>query len=223
MMQKELLKMFSDYLEDVEYLDNEHKEMLMVLAMESEKLLPFMYDCYGCITQQLERAELKEKQLSFYMDEECYLKWGMQEFVLNINDARELIARFIDILEPIYPLGTVVALKEDFSRSLKLKSHINQVKVVIIERFASTKEKDAYFPYVGIVYPVGMLGHGKCIHFTNALVDHVVHMGYRDEMDDAYILLMKKELILDNDAMSCGFLTKEEVEEYREELGMTNE
>ena len=115
-------------------------------------------------------------------------------------------------------------LSEDFSKSLKLKNQTYKVKVVIIERFSSTADKEAYFPYVGTVYPVGTLGYGRCIQFTSSLIDSVVHAGYQDDMDNAYILLMKKELILDNEAVSFGFLSKGRMEKYREELGvMTNE
>lgn len=217
-MKEELLKIFSDYLEDADYLKEEQQLMLMQMGMESERLLSFWYSCFECMNRLIEKAEVTEMQLSFYMDEKCHLLRGKQEIVLEQENARELIARFIDIFEPIHPLGTVVALSEDFSKSLKLKNQKDKVKVVIIERFASTKDKETYFPYIGIVYPVGMLGRGKCIHFTSALIDSVVQEGFRDEMEDAYVLLMKKELILDNDAMSFGFLERDRMEQYRDEL-----
>lgn len=218
-MKEELLKLFSDYLEDADYLDKQQQVMLMQLGMESEKLLSFWYECYKCMNQLIEKAELKEYQLSFYSGDKCHFIWKNQELTLEQDNMKELIAHYIDIFESIYPLGTVVELSMDFSKSLQLKNQNQKVKVVILERFVSTITKEAYFPYVGIVYPVGMLGHGKCIQFTSELIDSVVHMGYRDAMEDAYVLLMKKELIIDNNAVSFGFGEQSKVDEYREKIG----
>lgn len=219
-MQEELLRIFSDYLEDVEYLNQEQKVMFMQLCMESKKLITFCYDCFLCMNGGKEKAEIEEKQWYFYMDSQCHMDLEAEKIVLNSEDMRELLGKIIDIFEPVYPLGTVVELKEDFTRSLKLQSPDMKVKAVIVERFAATKDKQTYFPYVGVIYPVGTLGYGRFLHFTSALVDSVVQDGYRDEMEDAYVLLMKKELLLDHDAVSFGFLQREQAEGYREELGV---
>ncbi len=218
-MREELLRLFSDYLEDTDYLNKQEQVMLMQLAMEGEKLLSFWYECHKCMNRMTEKVELQEYQLSFYFNEKYHLIWKNQELILEQDCMKELIAHYIDIFEPIYPLGTVVELSSDFSQSLQLKNRNQKVKAVVIERFVSNSTKEAYFPYVGIVYPVGMLGHGKCIHFTSALIDRVIHLGYRDEMEDAYVLLMKKELVIDNDAVSFGFVEESKVAEYKEKMG----
>lgn len=218
-MREELLKLFSDYLEDADYLDKQQQLMLIQLAMEGEKILPFWYACYKCINQLIEKAELQEYQLSFYIKDKCYLIWNNQKLILEQDSTRELIAHYIDIFEPIYPLGTVVELSLDFSKFLNLKNQNQRVKVVIVERFVATNTKESYFPYVGIVYPVGMLGHGKCVQFTRELINSVVHMGYQDAMEDTYVLLMKKELILDNNAVSFGFVEQSRVDELKEKIG----
>lgn len=87
-----------------------------------------------------------------------------KEIVLDTRDIRELLGRMIDIFETMYPLGTVVELKEKFNRSLELKISNIKTKGVIIERFTSMEDKQTYFPYVGNVYPVGSLGTGRFIH-----------------------------------------------------------
>ena len=218
-MEEGLLKIFADYLEDVDYLEPEHKNMLMQMGTEEKGRIPFLYDCFRCMDGLMEKAVWEEKEVFFHTDSMCYLLSEQQEIVLERKDARELLAKMIDLFEPIYPLGTVVALKEEFSKSLKLKEPFRKVKVVIVERFAKTKDKQTYFPYVGVVYPIGVLEKGQFINFTSALIDSVVQEGYRDEMEDAYILLMKKELLLDDDVVSFGFLGKEKAAGYAEEIG----
>lgn len=218
-MQEELLKLFSDYLEDVEYLSNEEKDMMMRLGVESKKNLTFWYLCFESINHSRQKVEMQELQLTFEIKERCGITWNNKKLEIEEDEAKELIEHFIDIFEDIYPLGTVVELNAAFSKSLNLRKATHPIRVVIVDRFISTRDKTAYFPYAGVVYPVGTFGYGKCVQFTSALIDSVVHAGYRDEMDEAYIVLMKKELILDNEAVSFGFVEQSQMDEYRAMIG----
>lgn len=204
-MRDELMRIFSDYLEDVDFLNNEEKKIIMKLGIENEKCLPFFYDCYQSINSTKGRVEFNDMKLIFYYENKYHLIWDEEEIIFEEKHIRDLIAHYVDIFEEIYPMGTVVELSLDFSQKLKLKRVDQKVRVVIVERFASNNDKTAYYPYVGFVYPIGMAGCGKCIQFTGSLIDSVVHMGYRDNMEEAYVLLMKTELILKNDAISYGF------------------
>ncbi len=74
-MKEELLRLFSDYLEDVDFLNNEQKVMLMQLASEGG-IVPFLYDCIYCMVHLKEKAEIREKLLSFDCGKECHFLWG---------------------------------------------------------------------------------------------------------------------------------------------------
>ncbi|MCM1497818.1 MAG: DUF4176 domain-containing protein [Clostridium sp.] len=218
-MQEGLLRLISDYLEDVDFLEQSQKEMLMHLA-EDKDIISFLYGCMECIKGVKHAVEIAEKKIAFSVEEKSRLVWEDKEIIMNNEHARELCSKMIDVLEPVYPLGTVVELTDSFTQSLRLKNQGKRIRVVIVERFAATSDKQAFFPYVGVIYPVGLLGKGRYLHFTSSLIDNVLHEGFKDEMDDAYVLLMKKELLIDNDAVSFGMLSKEEAALYETELGV---
>ena len=217
-MEEGLLKLFADYLDETDDLDQEQKELLMLLGAHAKGCIPFFYDCFRCMDHRMEQAETEDGKLSFRMEGECRLIFEEQELILKEEQARELLAKMIDLFEPVYPLGTVVELSEEFTKSLGLEKIQEKIKVVITGRFAAAHDKKTYFPYAGVVYPTGVLKKDQFIHFTSALIDSVVQEGYRDEAEEAYVLLMKKELLLEQEAVSFGFLGKEKAAEYAKEV-----
>lgn len=109
----------------------------------------------------------------------------------------DLVNSIIDITEEIYPLGTVVDLKREHLIKLNIDPSVKKVRMVIMQRFLPDEESKIYFPYAGIVYPVGNPANDKVLHFNQGLVEEVVHMGYTDEQEDAYVYLMKRVLIVE--------------------------
>lgn len=219
-MEEELLKIFSEFLDDQDDLEQEEKAVMMQLGERAGEYMEFFYACYACICNEKGNVELPEKGLSFSIEETCHLTYKSCRIRMEEETARELLSKLIDIFEPVYPLGTLVELKEEFTEALHLKKQTGKLKVVIIERFSRMGDKNVFFPYAGTVYPVGTLGQGQFIHFTGALIDSVIREGYRDEMEDAYILLMKRELLVEKQAVSFGFLKKEKQAEYMEAMGV---
>jgi hypothetical protein len=125
-------------------------------------------------------------------------------------ELREIITSMIDILEKIYPLGTVVDLKNEYLRKHINIDKIENIRIVITHRFLYHEGDKAYFPYAGVTYPVGVFDKNEVINFTNALIEKVVHQGYSDVQEEAYVYLMKQELILSNRMHSYGFSTEDE-------------
>ena len=74
---------------------------------------------------------------------------------------------------------------------------------------------NSYFQYAGAIYPVGLVGDGRTIHFSTALIDKVLKEGYSDEQEEAYIYVVKEELLIDKNMNSFGFAPKEDLEEYK--------
>ena len=129
---------------------------------------------------------------------------------LNAQEFRKIITTFIEIYEPIYPMGTVVELKKEAFKGLVSLEEKDRLLAVIAHRYVPINE-NRYIPYVGIRYPFGAtkeLNNG--LHFTSAAVKKIIHNGYTDEQEIAYIFNLKKKAIIELNMHSTAFLTAEE-------------
>ena len=124
----------------------------------------------------------------------------------------------LDLLEDTLPLGSVVDLKKSAYKNVPEASEVEHIRMVITYRFLGKEEDSHYFPYAGVVYPTGMLGRKEVLYFTRPLVEKVVREGYRDEQEDAYVYLMKKELVIEKGKNSFGYATKEEIEAFNAQV-----
>lgn len=129
---------------------------------------------------------------------------------ISFDNLNSLFVNIIDLIEPIYPLGTVVNLKTEYLNNLLDDKKISVATFVIINRFVYTDNIKTYFQYTGIPYPVGSLGFSRNLYFTSELIDEVVHLGYSDDKENAFIYMMKKELIIDKDYCSIGYASKDD-------------
>lgn len=91
---------------------------------------------------------------------------------------------------------------------------VENVRMVITKRFFSAGDS-GYYPYGAAVYPVGMSGEGRSFCFSSALITRVVHSGYADEMEDAFVYELKHRLIVEQGRKSMGFANEEEQEAMR--------
>jgi hypothetical protein len=130
-----------------------------------------------------------------------------QQFSLREDIFARLFSTSIEIMRDLLPLGTVVELDETF---FKLNQRTNtSTKVVITKRFIAPKNYQSYFPYAGVIYPIGEVNPNSVLYFTEPLIQRIIHEGYKDEMENAYELLMKKEFIVDKDMNSIEFSTSD--------------
>ena len=121
---------------------------------------------------------------------------------------QKVLAHVIDIMEPIHPLGTVVTLQKQYLEKIFNTSKIEEVRVVIVQRFITIE--DTYFTYAGVVYPVGNLGHKEYINFTSDLIESVIQTGYTDIQEETFVFMVKKELLIDGQLVSIGYATEEQ-------------
>lgn len=129
---------------------------------------------------------------------------------ISIEKLKNLIVSIIDLFEVIYPLGTVVNLKTEYLNQLTNGKEIEEATFVITSRYVYTDDVKTYFQYGGIPYPVGTLGLNKVFYFTSDLIKEVLALGYSDNREEAYIYMMKKELLLDENYISIGYAQEEE-------------
>lgn len=221
-MDQELFKLFVQYIKGVDYLNQDDKDVFLKFVRDSEnkKLLSFLNGCLACIKNRLENGGLQEESVSFLVDDKCHFIINNQEIILELGQAKKFLALTIDLFTLVYPLGTVFELKKSFVDSLQMKKSVKNIYVSVIERYAMVSGEKAYFQYVGTIYPVGSMGKKQWVHFNNNLIEKVIYKGYTDELEESYVLLMKREMLLHEEAVSTGFLEEEEVLTCAKKLGV---
>ncbi|ROR29196.1 hypothetical protein EDD66_103131 [Mobilisporobacter senegalensis] len=175
----------------------------------------FLYEILGgleagsMVLQDQKNGAKFEKQ-----DNNCLLTVNTEQIELSKTNMKGFIESLITIMEDILPLGSIVDLKREYFANEILKNKVENIRMVITHRFLSKEGTDVYFPYAGVVYPTGMLGRGEVLYFTPGLIENVIHRGFEDVQETAYVSQMKREFIVENNMISCGFATKEKVEEF---------
>lgn len=125
---------------------------------------------------------------------------------MNADDFKNIVGAFIDIYQELYPIGTVVDLDKKYFRKIYDIDEIDNIRVVISHRFVPYN-KNIFIPYMGMHYPFGPLGvENDGVHFTPRVIKNVVHMGYRDEKETAYLFKIKEKLIVENNMKSSAMM-----------------
>lgn len=185
------------------------------IGLRFKEDVSFLYQLHACIlhhggAMQDERTNVQYE----IVDEYHILKMGAVEAAFSREELSKLVIDMIDIFEDILPLGSVVDLKKDFLQQTMPLDKVDKVRMVIAKRFFGTGE-GGYYPYGAVVYPVGMSGEERSFCFTSALIERVVHIGYADEVEDAFIYQIKHQLIIEQKRKSMGFADEKEQEEMR--------
>ncbi|APH06207.1 DUF4176 domain-containing protein [Bacillus weihaiensis] len=105
-----------------------------------------------------------------------------------------LITSCMEIMREVLPLGTVVELNP--LHFIPEHQTSSPTKVVITKRFIAPTGYQTYFPYGGAIYPVGEMKKDTTIYFTEPLITNVIHTGYKDDMEEAFLLLIKEDFIV---------------------------
>ena len=115
----------------------------------------------------------KAETLEVLMEEgQPVIKIAGNEIRAAFEQLKDFVQKLILLTERTLPLGSVVEVD---IRELKLET-----------------EKQ-YVPYCGIIYPFG--DSKKQLFFTEQAIHTVIHYGYTDRQEDAYVALIKREII----------------------------
>jgi hypothetical protein len=140
---------------------------------------------------------------------------GASELWLKKDDFFLYVELLSDVFLPALPLGSCVRLKAGAFSGLPGMPGDYEPEAVVVDRYLAVPEAGIYFPYTGVVYPLGAFGTERKIHFGPQLVEEVLHSGFSDEREEAFIELMKEEYILDRGLRSMGFAGEQEAEALR--------
>ncbi|MDS0526681.1 DUF4176 domain-containing protein [Clostridium sp. SHJSY1] len=216
--------LISSWLDNLQYLDNFKKKYIYDISCDYyDSDLEFLYEINRIIHEKEETCEDNVTNLVYLHQEDKHLLiYKEVKLEFTCEEIKEIIFGLIDILGKIYPLGTTVELKKEYIGKRVAEKDVKNAQVVIVNRFISHEDAKSFFQYSAVVYPIGFVGEMKVIHFTSALIDKVLKAGYSDEKEEAYVYLMKKELIVDKRMHSFGFSTDEERESFERKLGVEN-
>ena len=154
--------------------------------------------------------------------EDYFLRYQGEEWLFEREELKDFLEYLISIFEEVLPLGSVVDLKKEFLEETIPLKDVERVRVVIVQRYVGESPEGFYYPYAGTLYPTGIPGSRRLIEFTPSLIENVVRHSYSDEQEDAYVYLMKRELMLERKLHSMGFADKKEREVYMEYLKGVN-
>ena len=211
------LALWKEFVEKAPYIDGVRKEGCMHLGeLFLNGDVAFLYEMYYALMEQ-ERFRIEEKlELEYEKDGADYLlRYQGEEWCFNYEQMKEFLERMTGIFEDVLPLGSVVELKMDFLKKTLPLDDVEYVRVVIVQRYVDESPEGFYYPYAGALYPVGNPGTAKLLEFTPSLIEKIVSKGYSDEQEEAYVFLMKKELMLERGLHSMGFADKEQREAYQ--------
>lgn len=213
------LNLWKEFMEQTDHISSRDQETMGKIAGIYLDDTAFLFKVYEAFIENDRFLEDEEKGVRYERDgEEYILSHEGKECIFDKVHFKKVLTGMLDLLEDTLPLGTVVDLRKDAYKDVTDLQNVDHIRMVITYRFLG-EEKDAYyFPYAGVVYPTGMLGRKEVLYFTRPLVERVVKEGYRDEKEDAYVYLMKKELVVEKGRNSYGYATKEEIEEFNKKV-----
>ena len=210
-------KLTEDWCAEINFLTPEEKENLIKLSVKLYRTdYKVLYNIYEVIMKNEDKYE--NEIISLDKTNGRYTLKFMNKAIgeFELDNIKKIIIGLIDILEDILPLGSVVRIKKEYLSRMLQGEEVENVDIVIVNRFIFHNGSNIYVPYAGIPYPTGFVGNANGILFTPSLIEKVLHKGYKDDQDAAYSYLVKNELIVEKKMHSLGFANDEEVEKFNE-------
>ncbi len=194
-----------DYIQKMSQNLNVSHSTIEFFASLAQKDLSMVKEIYKYVQEKKRYSNLDEHLEIIVIDHLVCIYIDSKEVDIGFIKFKNFIAGIIDLFEVVYPLGTVVNLKEEFLNLLTDHTKIEKATFVITCRYIYDDEAKSYYQYGGIPYPIGMIGTPKTLYFTPDLIKEVLSVGYHDHKEDVYVYAMKKELLIEDDYISMGY------------------
>ncbi|MBC1888074.1 DUF4176 domain-containing protein [Listeria booriae] len=178
----------------------------------------FLYNVHG-LFNDTPTTELKDEQrnIGYKMTADSLI------IVTNLSTsyvpkivAKQAIQLICDYLQDYLPLGSVVTLDKKYLGKAFTTDSIQQVRFVITQRLACIPNTKTFYQYGGIVYPVGQIDAERVLYFTPPLIEQVQHIGFYDDIELAFILEMKEELLKAKGYQSITFVDAKKREQAQQ-------
>jgi len=153
-----------------------------------------LYDVYyWAVKKDMEVFEDKETEVRYsHNNKNIIVENEAFSFECKEEVFKNVISGVVDILMELLPLGTVIDLKKEHFSEYFPVDEIDNLRFVIESRYSYVDKSNLFFPYGGIIYPVGRIIEQSVMYFTPPLIERVVYKGYTDEVEEAYEIEIKK-------------------------------
>ena len=167
----------------------------------------------------MEVFEDKETEVRYsYNNKSIIVENETISFECKEEEFKNIVSGVVDIMMELLPLGTVIDLKKEHFSEYFPVDEIDNLRFVIESRYSYVDKSNLFFPYGGIVYPVGRMVEQSVMYFTPPLIERVVYKGYTDEVEEAYEIEMKKELVIEKRKKSIAFGSEKEKVDFQKEI-----
>ena len=185
----------------------------------------FLEKVYKLIQDNSYEELIDEKKGNAYqlVNDELYLTNQYGRNVIPAYYATNALSIFISMFEPYLPLGTLVDLDIEQLRKTMDLDNVESFRVVITQRLASLPDIPVYFEYGALLYPFGVFENAESIYFSKDLIKSVVHEGFSDESDLAYLAVLKTELIINRSYSAYYFAPTHMREQARRSIATKKE
>lgn len=213
------LGLWKSFMESTNLVPETYRDIMGKIAAVYVDNTSFLFRIYEAFRGNERFLEDEKNCVKYERDgEEYILSFNGKECIFDKETFRRIIASYLDLLEDTLPLGTVVDLRKDVFENVEDLKNLEAIRFVITHRFLGDEKDMYYFPYGGVVYPTGMLGRKEVYYFTRPLVEKIVHMGFRDEQEEAFVYIMKHDLVVQKGKNTYGYATDEDVRAFSEKV-----
>lgn len=202
--------LLTDYFDRETRLRDQQKQFLYSITRRYKDNHQGLFELYLAIHNKKEEFFDKEANVACtYQDKQYIFQNKGKEIIFEYRLIKDVLGKLVDLTEDILPLGTLVQLKKEFFSEICDIKKVQKIWVVITYRYLKMND-ESFYTYGGIVYPVANFNKEEILKFTPALIEKVIYRGFSDVQEDAYVYLMKQELIIENGKKSAGINMEEE-------------
>lgn len=198
---QQLSRLLIKWIDTFDTFTDDEKILLFEMAYKNRHNNNSLYGLFVSIKQGKEKYIDKDCTVEYNLvNDQCQLIQEGKSVLLRKERALHLLSGFLELLDEILPIGSVVTLKnikDDTTDEIPL--------IIITHRFVLQKDMSSYFTYAGVPYPVGEMKDNKVLHFTTQSIENNIFRGYSNDIDLAYVLMMKEQIILERKVHSISF------------------
>jgi hypothetical protein len=205
-MRKQLYGVFKTKTQDELTQDVASSFHKWLLAYRSDP--SFLYQIFDLIGDKDDTDTLVDSQHNTHYHrgtEMLFVKGTGFDEGFGFAQVRYVLSLFLDLLQDYLPLGSVINLKKEPLKDIFAVDKIENLRFIITERFCCVPDTELFYPYGAHIYPIGKLQEDRTLYLSAPLIERVVHTGFSDDVDKAYVLAMKDELLLKKRYRCAGF------------------
>jgi len=180
----------------------------------------FLYKVYKMIADGAPQELIdSEKDFSYeLLRGKLFVKEHGQTFYFDQHQAHKAIELLVDVAQDYLPLGSVVDLRKEEFKDIIDPLSLDNCRILITQRLVALEDTLTYFDYGGVIYPIGILKDYESLYFSSHLIENVIHKGFSDDTDLAFIASVKAELLFSRSYCSFRLASKTLKEQALEEI-----